>query len=249
MAIKVGRVPYLGLEPFYFDMERRGIELISVVPSEITKAARSGLLDAGPFPVTDCISLEDEFDYLTGFCFSTIRTAGSVILNTNKPIEELNGAHVNVSQDAATALHLLKVILNLKYSVKPVSYDATIESADAVLNVGNAGLRYRRGIRGFSHSYDLGEEWHQFTNLPFVFSRWMIRKDLESPHPAVIEDALYVGLQDWADGIFHISESRDNLRMHPQDILTYTQGLRYFMGVPEKKALESFQNYMKDVPE
>ena len=218
MAIKVGRVPYLGLEPFYFDMERRGIELISVVPSEITKAARSGLLDAGPFPVTDCISLEDEFDYLTGFCFSTILTAGSVILN-------------------------------LKYSVKPVSYDATIESADAVLNVGNAGLRYRRGIRGFSHSYDLGEEWHQFTNLPFVFSRWMIRKDLESPHPAVIEDALYVGLQDWADGIFHISESRDNLRMHPQDILTYTQGLRYFMGVPEKKALESFQNYMKDVPE
>ena len=95
MAIKVGRVPYLGLEPFYFDMERRGIELISIVPSEITKAARAGLLDAGPFPVTDCPSLEDDFDYLTGFCFSTIRTAGSVILNTNKPIEELDGAPVS----------------------------------------------------------------------------------------------------------------------------------------------------------
>ena len=46
-----------------------------------------------------------------------------------------------------------------------------------------------------------------------------------------------------------ISESRDNLRMHQQDILTYTQGLRYFMGVPEKKALESFLNHIKNVPE
>ena len=248
MAIKVGRVPYLGLEPFYFDMERRGIELVSLVPSEITKAAQDGLLDAGPFPVIDCANLEDEFDYLTGFCFSTIRTAGSVILNTNKPIEELDGSQVCVSKDAATALELLKVILNRKYSIKPISYDATVDSADAILNVGNTGLRYRRGMRGFSHSYDLGEEWHQFTKLPFVFSRWMIRKDLESPNPAIIEDALYVGLQDWADGIFHISESRDNLRMHPQDILTYTQGLRYFMGVPERKALELFLSHLKDMP-
>lgn len=248
MAIKVGRVPYLGLEPFYFDMERRGIELVSLVPSEITRAAQEGLLDAGPFPVTDCANLEDEFDYLTGFCFSTIRTAGSVILNTNKPIEELDGSSVSVSKDAATALELLKVILNRKYSIKPISYDATVDSADAILNVGNTGLRYRRGMRGFSHSYDLGEEWHQFTKLPFVFSRWMIRKDLETPNPAIIEDALYVGLQDWADGIFRISESRDNLRMHPQDILTYTQGLRYFMGVPERKALELFLSHLKDMP-
>ena len=248
MAIKVGRVPYLGFEPFYFDMERRGIELVSLVPSEITKAAHEGLLDAGPFPVTDCSNLEDEFDYLTGFCFSTIRNSGSVILNTNKPIEELEGSQISVSKDAATALELLRVILNLKYSVKPNNYDATVDSADAILNVGNTGLRYRRGMRGFLHSYDLGEEWHQFTKLPFVFSRWMIRKDLESPNPAIIEDALYVGLQDWADGIFHISESRDNLRMHPQDILTYTQGLRYFMGVPERKALESFLSYLKDIP-
>ena len=56
----------------------------------------------------------------------------------------------------------------------------------------------------------------------------------------LIHGALYVGLQDWADGLFHLSESRDNLRMHPQDMLAYTQGIRYFMGVPEQKGLDLF---------
>ena len=81
--------------------------------------------------------------------------------------------------------------------------------------------------------------------MPFVFSRWMVRKDLERPQAAVIEDSLYVGLQDWADGLFHLSESRDSLRMHPQDMLAYTQGIRYFMGVPEQKGLELFLQHLE----
>ena len=31
MAMRVGRVPYLHAEPFYFDMARRGIELYEMV--------------------------------------------------------------------------------------------------------------------------------------------------------------------------------------------------------------------------
>ena len=240
MAVNVGRVPYLSCEPIYFDMERRGIELISLIPSALAAAAQEGLIDAAPFPVVDCAGLEAEFSYMTGFCVATISSAGSVVLNSTKPIQELTGACIGVSEEAATAPKLLQVLLTQKYQVEPAAYVSPQESEEALLHIGNLGLRNRRGMRGFAHQYDLGSEWHDWTGMPFVFSRWMVRNDLERPQAAAIEDALYVGLQDWADGLFHLSESRDNLRMHPQDMLAYTQGIRYFMGVPEQKGLDLF---------
>lgn len=248
MAINIGRVPYLSCEPFYFDMERRGIELTSLVPSALAAAAQEGQIDAAPFPVVDCAGLEAEFSYMTGFCIATISSAASVVLNSTQPIQELAGASIGVSEEAATAPKLLQVLLTQKYNIEPAAYVSPQDSPQALLHVGNLGLRNRGGMRGFAHHYDLGSEWHDWTGMPFVFSRWMVRKDLERPQAAIIEDALYVGLQDWADGLFRLSESRDNLRMHPQDMLAFTQGIRYFMGVPEQKGLELFLKRLEDLP-
>ena len=245
MATNIGRVPYLSCEPIYFDMERRGLNLIPLVPSALVAAAQEGQIDAAPFPVVDCAQLEAEFNYITGFCIAAISSAGSVILNSAKPIQELAGARIEVSEEAATAPKLLQVLLTQKYQVEPAVYVSPQESAEALLHIGNLGLRNRRGMRGFAHQYDLGSEWHDWTGLPFVFSRWMVRKDLELPQAAVVEDSLYVGVQDWSDGLFHLSESRDSLRMHPHDMLIYTQGLRYFMGAPEQKGLNLFLEHLE----
>jgi hypothetical protein len=64
---------------------------------------------------------------------------------------------------------------------------------------------------------------------------------------AGLEDALYVGMQDWADGIFRSSTSRDDLFMHPRDVLEYTKGIRYFIGVPEQRAIDRFQQYLNQL--
>jgi hypothetical protein len=60
----------------------------------------------------------------------------------------------------------------------------------------------------------------------------------------VLEDAIYTSLQDWSDGLFHLSDPRNSVRMHPQDILLYAQGFRYFIGVPEQKSIDLFQEYL-----
>ena len=121
------------------------------------------------------------------------------------------------------------------------------ESNDAQLHIGNLGLRNRRGLRGFPQRYDLGEEWHQWTGLPLVLARWMVRKDLDSADASLLEEAIYASLQDWSDGLFHLSDPRDSVRMHPKDILLYAQGLRYFIGVPEQKAIDLFQGYLREI--
>ncbi len=245
--MKIGRIPYLSCEPFYFDMERRDITLVDLAPSALADAAAQGAIDAGPAPLTDCFCLNDHFRLLSEFCLSTIRTAGSVILHAQQPIQELTGARIGVMGEAATSFRLLQVLLALKYQVQPEAYVTLDDPADAVLLIGNQGLRQRRGRRGYPHTYDLGDEWYQWTGLPFVFARWIVRTDMAPQEVTFLEDALYVGMQDWADGLFRFSGSRDDVLMRPQEILAYTQGIRYFLGRPEQQAIDMFQQYLNEL--
>jgi chorismate dehydratase len=244
MALTVGRVPYLSCEPFYFAMERRGIALYDVMPSGLGGAAARGKIDAGPMPLAECFRLDERFRLLSEFCVATIRRAGSVVLHAKHPIQELSGGRIGIPSEAATSFRLLQVLLSLKYRLPSATYVPLEDSCDAFLLVGNAGLRQRHGVPNYPHTYDLGEEWYQWTGLPFVFARWIIRKAIDPTEAAVLEDTLYAGLQDWADGLFRSSDSRDELLMHPRDILEYTQGVRYFIGVTEQRAIELFRRYL-----
>jgi chorismate dehydratase len=244
MTLKVGRIPYVSCEPFYFEMERRGIALYDMAPSALSGAVAKGEIDAGPMPLVDCFRLDEQLRFLSGFCLAIIRKAGSVVLHSKRPIHELTRARIGIPGEAATSFRLLQVILDLKYQVQSADYVTLEDSYDAFLLLGSEGLRQRHGVWDYPYTYDLGEEWYQWTGLPFVFARWIVRKDLDRKEVAVLEDTLYAGLQDWADGLFRSSESRDDVLMHPRDRLEYTQGLRYFIGVTEQRAIDRFRHYL-----
>jgi chorismate dehydratase len=244
MPINVARVPYLNTELFYFDMERRGIQFRDMMPNLIADAAENREIDAGPVPLVDCARLEPIFRPLSGFCIAAVSRAASSFLHSEQPIESLAGARVAVSGEDATSVSLLKVLLALKYQVQPQAYVGQEDPYDAFLLTGNQGLRRRRGVRGYPHKYDLGEEWHEWTGLPFVFARWMVRTEMERQDVAVLEDALFVGQEDWVDGLYRMTGPRDDLFMQPRDVLEYIQGHRYFMGVPEERAIELFRRYL-----
>ena len=79
--------------------------------------------------------------------------------------------------------------------------------------IDDQALRRRLGARGYPHRYDLGEEWFRWTSLPFVFSRWVARNDLDADNFALLADTLYVGLEYGVEVLFHESEPRDRLLM------------------------------------
>ncbi len=254
MPIKVGRVPYLEAEPFYFDMARRGIELRDTTPRQLGDALANGELDAGPAHLADVFRLEADFEPVSGFCFATLNRAVSVCLYSQHPLEELDGVTVGVSDEDVTAAKLLEVLLRQKYGVAPGEFvprpgdvNRPDESFDAFLLIGNRALRRRRGVRGFAHRIDLGEEWVRWTNLPFVFNRWVMRKDLEHREKALLEDALYVGLEEGVDGLYHLNEPRDELLMLPRDVVEYVQGIRYYVGRSEQQAINRFRECLEQL--
>jgi chorismate dehydratase len=242
MPMRVGRVPYLHSEPFYFDMARRGIELFDMVPRALVAAAEGGEIDAGPIPLADCFRLEDRFQPVAGFCVASMKQAGSMFLYSTKAIAELHGTQIGITDEASGALRLLRVLLRLKHHVQPAVFVPLHASDDACLLIGNQALRQRLGLPGFRYTYDLGEEWHAWTGLPLVFCRWMVRKDVDPKHLALLKDTLYVGLEEGVNALYRLADPREDLLMLPREIIAYIQGLRYYIGLSEQRAIDQFRD-------
>jgi chorismate dehydratase len=71
----------------------------------------------------------------------------------------------------------LRLLLEERYGVQPREYRRGAESGDARLVIGDAALEEVKRGR-FKFVYDLGEEWRRWQELPFVFARWVVRRDL-----------------------------------------------------------------------
>ena len=241
MPIKVARIPNLEYEAFYFDMERRGIELRNMEPNTVTEALEQGEIDAGPVSLVDTFRPASKAVPITGFCVASVARAASSLLYSKEPIEALNGGRIAFGEGDAASVSLLHVLLTLKHEVRPEAFVDQQSDHDAVLLTGNRALRNRRGMRGFPHRYDLGEEWQAWTGLPFVFSRWMANSEMERRDFVTIEDALFVGQEDWINNQYKSTGPRDDLLMRPRDVLEYVQGLRFFIGVPEERSIALFQ--------
>ena len=59
-------------------------------------------------------------------------------------------------------------------------------AADAVLLIGDRAMH--ACLRGFRHGFDLGQEWHDWTGLPFVYAAWAVREGVDL---GGVLDALY----------------------------------------------------------
>ena len=247
MAIRVGRVVQLSFEPFYIDMERRGVELVDIGLNQVAEAMREGEIDGGPVPLTDSFEMDSYAAPVAGFCLSAAVRSGSNLFYSRVPIEELSGGRVALSNVDPTTVQLLQVLLAKKYQVGVPELVQTSDEHDALVISGDAALRRRRGMRGYSHRYDLGEEWQRFTDLPFVSARWMRRKDMERREAMLLEDTLYVGLEEGVDSLFHLSDPRENLLMLARDVMEYIIGYRYFVGLSEQKSIDLFRSYRDQV--
>jgi chorismate dehydratase len=247
MVVRVGQVPEISFEPFYNDMERRGLQLIQTPQDAMASALEQGEIDAGPVPLVDSFRLVEGYRPVAGFCLAVAERAGSDLLFSKEPIENLNGARIAVDRQDSTSAHLLRVLLNIKRNLTPEAFVAPQDSHDAMMITGHQALRRRRGLRGYPHKYDLGQEWYDWTGLPFVFARWLVRRDMDANEAALLEDTLYVGMEEGVDILFRESEPRDYLLMLARDIVEYILGFRYYIGLSEQKAIDLFHTHLQQL--
>jgi chorismate dehydratase len=243
--LRVGQIPYLNLEPFFFGLPASagpGVELHPLPPRAMGQLAAEGGLDAGAFSLMDSVRLADRFEPLSDFCLACGGEVRSVLFFAHRPIEEMAGATVAVTGETATSVVLLKLLLARRYGLGDVHYVdlGGDEAADGCLLIGDGALRHRHGIEGLLHRYDLAEEWAAWQGLPFIFARWMVRTAADKDEKAALRTALAQRLRANLACLDAIGRARRDLGMTVSEIKTYLEGFTFELGERERRGMETF---------
>jgi len=242
--LRVGQIPFINCILFFTGLEKEpGVTLAPLVPRALSAAAASDAVDAGPVPLVDTWEIEERYQPLGSFCIATTERARSVFLFSKRPFDELDGAEIGITEQTSTSVRLLKVLLSNVWSARPARFSSINRAAnDAFLLIGDDALRMRAGVPEFPHMADLGAVWTEWTSLPFVFARWVARRDLRGADRdrlcAMLERAIE---NNWKQ-LDRIAVSRGaELGMSVHEVREYLEGFRFVATHEEHKAMARFK--------
>ncbi len=240
---RVGQIPYLNCEPFYHGLALEGVELCPMPPSYMGPLAQAEKLDAGPFSLVQSFDLEDRYEYLGGMGIGAKGPVLSILLYSRVPMEELSGALVGATRESATAVQLMKSILEHRRGVRPKEYTALdVPGLDAFLLIGDDALTTHGRVEGYPYRYDLAEEWYDWKGLPFVFAVWMARKSLDDGVKALLADGLRKNLAwNLENNLKTIADKRAYMGMTYEEVAGYFSGLRLTLDAEDMEAIDVFR--------
>ena len=207
--VRIGAVTYLNAKPLIYDLERIApdAELVLDLPSRLADRLAAGDLDVALIPVIEYLRA-GIYALVPDIAIATRGPALSVTLFSKLPWQQIRS--VALDEGSRTSAALVQMIFRRRYDVNPrveplpIAADPEAMATDAVLLIGDRAMH--ACLAGHPHAYDLGEEWSEWTGLPFVFAVWAARR--EADHRAVqgIHRAL---LASRAWGLGHLNELAD----------------------------------------
>ena len=241
--INIGQIPYLNCEPFFYGLDLDGINLLPMAPSAMGPLARKGELQAAPFSLIQSFAITDKYETLYDMGISVLGAVRSILLYSKMPITELSGCKIGVTEETATSSQLLRVILEIKYGVKPAEYTGLdADNSPAFLLIGDKALETHDRVEGYPYKYDLSEEWFQWQDLPFVFARWMIMNSIEDSVKSNIGEKLLKNLStNMAGDLSEIITKRQFMGMEAGEVESYLRSFRYVFSDADQKAIQVFE--------
>ena len=255
--LRVGAVSFLNTKPLIYPLLNEEIQTdiaLSVdVPSRVATFLSEGKLDVGLIPIIEYFRAkpsDPNFCILPNISIASHGSVKSIQLFSRVPIQEIRRIALDTS--SRTSVALLKILLAEKYGISPAfttCASTVIPSTalqnrqyppfEAVLLIGDPALRQ---LGSTDYSIDLGEAWHKFTGLPFVYACWTARKE------AQLDDLPELLLESKTRGIAQIPEiariEAQRLGFPEKLCLDYLQhNIKYDLGESEIAGLELFYKY------
>jgi chorismate dehydratase len=202
---RIGSVQYLNAVPLTRGIEN---EVTFATPAKLAEMLRHDELDAALVSITE-ILFNDRYDILDGIAIASLGEVYSVFLAHRKPLAD--ATKIFCDPASLTSVNLLKVLLaerNLFPQFVPLeSYEAASQK-DFVLLIGDRAIDFQRAPH--THEiFDLGSEWFELTNLPFVYAVWALRRGIENKDlRRELRDAKRFGMET-LDGIIETREEYD----------------------------------------
>ena len=240
--IRVGAVRYLNARPLVFSLADIApqIELVFDLPSRLADALAEGRLDVAMIPSIEYTHCPG-YSIISDACIACEGAVRSVKLYSRVPVERLRT--LALDEGSRTSAALVCILLKERFGVwpetcpLPIGASADDTPADAVLVIGDRGMLPGNGR--FEFTWDLGQEWLQWTGLPFVFAMWIARPGVDLSGIA----GLLAAARD--DGITRFEEiarqSATAIGISEADCLAYLRDhLQFHLGPRERQGLERF---------
>jgi chorismate dehydratase len=190
--IRIGAVSYLNSKPLVYELGALApqAELILDYPSRLADRLACGQLEVALIPVIEYFRA-GTYRLVPNIAVASQGPVLSVTLFSRAPWAAIR--RVALDEGSRTSAALAQVLFRKKYGVQPelcpLPLDRAAEDADAdaVLLIGDRAMH--ACLPGFRFAFDLGQEWHDWTGLPFVYAAWAVRAgvDLGSVLDALIK--------------------------------------------------------------
>ena len=255
-SLRVGRISYRNVLPIYHPLETGRIpnrmRFVYGPPAELNRRMKSGELDIASVSSIEYARRADEYLLLPHLAIGSRGPVQSVLLLSTVPVRELHGKSILVSAETHTSAMLLSLLLRRYWRV-----DAHLEAGSgsasaaldrgarpaAVLAIGDEALMLRGSV-DYPCRVDLGDVWHGWTGLPFVFGVWAMRRDLPDIREAAARQGCDLLLQGKAWGARHLEEllpqAGTGLGLDQDALRRYFRGLSYELGAEEQQGLRTF---------
>jgi chorismate dehydratase len=228
--------------------------LVNGIPTQLNRMLADGAIDVSPCSSIEYAVNRGRYLLLPDLSITSKNRVMSILLESSVPIEELGDKVVAMTTASATSVVLLRILLEIRYGLNPryTTYEQGIEDrsvkVDAMLTIGDLAIR-KASDSAFAHQYDLGELWHEFTGLPFVFALWQvnyrknIHRDLERLYDIIMESRSF--------GTTHLRElsetTAERFNLPAKVLLEYWYLFSYAFNEEEKQGLLAFYGYAAEI--
>lgn len=183
---RVGFVNFINTSQIYIPWKESGGEpgwdVMEGPPTLLNRLLDAGEIDAGIVSSYFYGMNHQKYVIFPDLSISATGPVGSVTLFSKTPVRNLGDRIVITTQQSATSINLLKIVLEDFLGIKPVYITGDFSllnksgsKALAYLAIGDEALRLRETTN--LDQIDLAEVWLEHTGLPFVFAVWAIRKE------------------------------------------------------------------------
>ena len=189
MTHYIAMIPYANMAPFKEVGPPQGCVLVDCLPRESIQALKYKHVWAAAVPVGGLSYLEEETEFVGHFGIAVQQEAMSVLFFSDCPFETFSPQlTIGLTGESASSVRLLYLLLGYQngFGAMPRLVSKG-EASNGYLVIGDRALNWAREyqqngvVRGFKHVADLASLWYERFQLPFVFARWVVRKDAPAP--------------------------------------------------------------------
>ncbi|RNL52463.1 menaquinone biosynthetic enzyme MqnA/MqnD family protein [Pedobacter jejuensis] len=238
--IKISAVAYTNTKAFIYGLEHseiiNKIDLSLDIPSDCAAKVISGEVDLGLMPVA-AIPLVPNANIVADYCIGSDGAVNSVFIFSDVPIDEIKT--LKLDAHSRTSNNLAKVLLKFYWKQEVDFTTEPLAKADAIVLIGDRTFGKKDD---YAFVYDMGEEWKNFTGLPFMYAAWVANKEISHEFKDEFNAALKFGLA-------HRKEVLQDLPKSPNfDLEDYLyHKLQFDVTADRTKALQLFLEYIRQL--